>query len=322
MLTKPHPSLAPLEAVRVLAVGLRQGEVRALREKVADRPGLRISGARSLSEAVAFVSAGDFDVILADVDVWESDLGGVRSTVEKRHGDLGVILVGDAEAPLGDDTLGRLGAHDWLARAGAEPAAVAEAISSAWTDSRSARRRHTMVRWLEREARTDYVTGLYNRRAFEEELDRACGASRRQGTPVTLLMIDVTGMDAVVDAYGREHGDRMIARAASAVARCIRAHDFAARIGTDDFGVILANGDLDLGRRVARRISQEIERMNNEVWADDIPVSVGFGVASGIACTASALFEAAEVQLRRHKIAARPLPLFHERVHDDGPSVA
>jgi diguanylate cyclase (GGDEF)-like protein len=114
----------------------------------------------------------------------------------------------------------------------------------------------------------------------------------------------------------------MIRRTAMGIARCIRGTDTAARIGGDDFGVILHDGDLALGRLIARRISHEIERLNSSEWSDQLPLTVTFGVASGIGCEPSDLFAAADQQLSDYKSVRPMISVLRLHEESNGPSVA
>jgi diguanylate cyclase (GGDEF)-like protein len=199
---------------------------------------------------------------------------------------------------------------------------LAQAILAACQKARSSRRHETMVRWLERESHVDALTGLHNRRAFDDRLRDLCEAMARAGSPITLILMDVVGTAAVNDAYGRDTGDGMIRRAASGVLRSVRGADFAARVDGDDFGVIVPNADLELGRRIARRITHEIERMNTGEWQDEIPVEVTFGVASGAGCASSELYAAAHMELVRSRRGPSMVTRFPLPDDTDGPSVA
>jgi diguanylate cyclase (GGDEF)-like protein len=179
-----------------------------------------------------------------------------------------------------------------------------------------------MVRWLEREARTDHMTGLYNRRAFDDRLREICDVARLSNEPVTLLVVDVAGTRTVNEVHGHEAGDDMIRRAGAAIARCLRGCDFAARVAGDDFGVILPNSDMALGRLIARRISHEIDRLNVEDWANQLPVSLTFGVATGKNCQPADLFNAADQQLSHNKSVHPVIAMLRERDDSDGPYVA
>ena len=101
----------------------------------------------------------------------------------------------------------------------------------------------------------DSLTALPNRRLFEDRLDQAIKAGRRSGRQVALLYLDLDGFKSVNDLYGHDVGDIVLREAAVRIRSCIRISDTAARIGGDEFVVILLDVE---GRESARRVSQKI----------------------------------------------------------------
>ncbi len=108
------------------------------------------------------------------------------------------------------------------------------------------RRLQTAQQAAEAQALTDALTGLANRRALEGELDRECRLVARGGTGFALMHIDLDYFKAVNDTHGHAAGDAVLATVADVLRREIRASDTAARVGGDEFVVIL-RGQTDAG---------------------------------------------------------------------------
>lgn len=108
---------------------------------------------------------------------------------------------------------------------------------------------------LESQATQDSLTGLPNRRACDERLPEFFSASRRHGTDLSVLMIDIDGLKAINDALGHAAGDELIRLAASTIRTTIRRSDFAARLGGDEFAVLLPHSSLGAASRLAERIT-------------------------------------------------------------------
>ena len=143
----------------------------------------------------------------------------------------------------------------------------------------------------------DPVTGLGNRRAFEDQLyaDTRDGAGAGLGA---LLMIDVDEFKAVNDTHGHDAGDELLRFVGQAINQQIRAHDFAARVGGDEFAVILPRAELRVAAVIGERICESVRT------ASPLPVSVSIGIAALHADTRSAVL-AADSALYQAKSAGR-----------------
>ncbi len=315
-------SAAPPRTLRVLIVDDDAERVRAVRSILEASPRFLPQAARDPADAVSLLDEGAYDAALVYAALWLDPQSPLVRTLRERRTDVAVVLLLDDQFELEAVPSLKLGAHDFLAVRHLDAGQLALRIIAAVEENRTLRRRDTMVRWLEREARTDHLTGLYNRHAFDERLREECQTRRGTREPVTLVLADVVGTRLVNQAHGHDTGDDMLRRAAAVIAHCIRGADFAARIGGDDFGIILPGADLALGRLIARRIAQEIERRQLAEWADLVPLALSFGVATGVDCDAAELFAAADQQLSSRHRPAAVVPLLRGSSDTDGPSVA
>ncbi len=127
----------------------------------------------------------------------------------------------------------------------------------------------------EREARTDPLTGLANRRRFLEAVESELRRSERSGRHPAVLMLDVDGLKEVNDRHGHLAGDRLLTLVADHLKRATRAGDLAARLGGDEFAVLLYDCNAETALRVAERLCRSIggERVG------EVPVSVSVGLA-------------------------------------------
>lgn len=107
-------------------------------------------------------------------------------------------------------------------------------------------------------ALTDAVTGIANRPALRDALERAIACQKREGTPFSLVYIDLDGFKRVNDVHGHATGDRVLRLVAETLTDSIRAADIPARLGGDEFAVVLAGKDVDAAT-AAERIRQRIE---------------------------------------------------------------
>ena len=111
-----------------------------------------------------------------------------------------------------------------------------------------------MNRELQELARTDALTGLANRRAFDETLKAEFLRSRRFLTPAALLMIDIDHFKTINDAYGHDMGDRALVALAATLKTTARTTDLSARVGGEEFVLLLAGTTLAGGMELAERL--------------------------------------------------------------------
>jgi diguanylate cyclase (GGDEF)-like protein len=133
---------------------------------------------------------------------------------------------------------------------------------------------------LERLATTDGMTGIYNRRHFLTLADHEWGRSRRYGRELSFLMIDIDYFKKINDGFGHEIGDRMIVHLTNLANSCKRVPDVLARIGGEEFAMLLPETDLTGAEMVAERLRCEVVENPLVVTSGKIPATVSIGVAT------------------------------------------
>lgn len=132
---------------------------------------------------------------------------------------------------------------------------------------------------LERQAKTDALTGISNRREFDATAHREIARARRQGDTVSLLLMDIDSFKSINDAHGHMAGDRILKIVAGACASHLREIDLLARYGGDEFAILLPGTDLNGARVVAERIREALEQLVIAVEGGRLlPLTVSLGV--------------------------------------------
>jgi len=116
----------------------------------------------------------------------------------------------------------------------------------------------------------DQLTDLYNRRFFDEELVRL---DKKRNLPISIIYADLNGLKTMNDAFGHINGDKLIAIVANVLKTECRADDIIARVGGDEFVILLPNTDYILAEKLARRLKEKIKRKK----IMNVPISVSFG---------------------------------------------
>jgi two-component system cell cycle response regulator len=132
---------------------------------------------------------------------------------------------------------------------------------------------------LEQLAITDPLTGLYNRRYFEERMQETFSLIGRHKVSIHLLMFDLDHFKAVNDRWGHSVGDAVLVHFSEIMRRCVRRHDIIARIGGEEFVAAMLNIPVDQAKRAAERIRREIESLPYKVGPEDILVTTSVGLA-------------------------------------------
>lgn len=145
----------------------------------------------------------------------------------------------------------------------------------------------------------DSLTGLYNRTYFEEEVHRM-EVSRRM--PVSLVMCDINGLKVINDAFGHAEGDRLIRDAAELLRQTCRAEDVIARVGGDEFIILLPGIDAEGAALLAARIEEMCRTQETIRGEGEYPLSISAGYAArreGKVAMEDLLLEAEEMLYRR-----------------------
>lgn len=129
-------------------------------------------------------------------------------------------------------------------------------------------------------ARIDPLTGLYNRRAFDECCDIEFSRAQRSGAPFAIIMCDLDHFKNVNDEYGHHVGDEVLRRFANTLKEHIRKHDVVARFGGEEFVLLLPGKDTEQGLEVAEKLRAKTADTQITI-GDDVclTLSASFGVA-------------------------------------------
>jgi diguanylate cyclase (GGDEF)-like protein len=128
----------------------------------------------------------------------------------------------------------------------------------------------------------DPLTGLYNRRHFEERLASELAAARRHERPLSLLMCDVDHFKAINDAHGHLAGDEALKLVAFVLRGAVRKEDVLARYGGEEFVIVARETQLDGARALAERIRRAIEKSRCAWQGQDLGVTVSIGVTVSV----------------------------------------
>ncbi len=184
--------------------------------------------------------------------------------------------------------------------------------------AREARLRAAAQGELEKQALTDFLTGLPNRRQFEMSLEREWRRAARTGTSLAVVLFDADHFKKLNDRYGHAVGDEMLKLIASVLDRCARRPcDLPARIGGEEFALLLADTTAEGAAIVAERIRSMLREQAASAYGGDPSVTLSAGVAATTGrspASSASLLAAADSALYRAKEEGRDRIKVHEEL--------
>ena len=217
----------------------------------------------------------------------------LRSQTETRHIPI-LVIVDDSEQEQVSKAL-ELGVSDYIMR----PIDFSEVRARALTQL-SYKRHHEELRGaLEKSvdmAFTDGLIGLYNRRFVTRHLSGLAQGPNAEGRDIALIMVDIDHFKNVNDTYGPDVGDQVIKEISARLQVIVRGQDLAARLGGEEFLIVISTATEEIAQMIAERIRDEIA--NVPIKAATLRGSVDVTVSVGVAMRDNA-FETPEVQLKR-----------------------
>jgi diguanylate cyclase len=132
------------------------------------------------------------------------------------------------------------------------------------------------------EAFTDAVSGVFNRKAFDDKLRLLLGRWKRESESFVLIMADLDHFKWINDTHGHAVGDRVLHEVGVLLRKCLREGDFVGRYGGDEFALLLPHTDMAIGKQVADRLHLEATRCNFGVGAksEQAALTISFGLAA------------------------------------------
>ncbi len=258
--------------IRVLLVG-DADEARWLR-MLLDSQGpspFRIEQTPDLVPTAECLAKGAPDVVLLHIG---ADKSRSRKAVESAHATVPrvpLIALSDVEDEAQALQLLQSGAQDFLSKGRLTRAGVIRSL-------RYAIERHRLQKNLHSLSLLDDLTGLHNRRGFRALAEQHLRLIRRKGAAL-LIYLDLDNLKAVNDTFGHLEGNRALLETAVILRSCFRQADIVARMGGDEFCVLMTDARQDTAQEVRRRLAQRLER-TNAIPGRRYQLSLSVGIAN------------------------------------------
>ncbi len=243
----------------------------------------RVEVVKDGSQAMARARDANFDLIVVSLGISSGDplrlCSHIRTTEETRQ--VPVLILVEEEDTDRLATGLELGVNDYLVR----PIDQNELLARARTQVRRKRYQDELRANYQKSmsmAMTDSLTGLFNRRYAMTHLEAHLERSRAQ--PVSLMMLDIDHFKSINDTYGHPVGDEVLVELSARIGRYVRGIDLAARLGGEEFVVVLPETDEEFAAHVAERLRRNIadEPFSIAVDPSKLDVTCSIGVAQSV----------------------------------------
>ena len=233
----------------------------------------QIARAKTLGEGLTLLSREQFDAVLLDLSL--PDAFGLP-TVRQVHATSPtipvVVLSGVNDQNLALQAV-QQGAQDYLVKGQGHPELLARAVRYAIERKRSEERLTYLAQY-------DHLTGLVNRTLFRDRLVHAMARSKRMQQPIGLMLLDLDRFKAVNDTFGHDMGDELLKVVSERLKACVREVDTVARMGGDEFTIILEGASseqniLVVAKRITESIATAFELKGHQI---SIGVSIGITI--------------------------------------------
>ena len=303
------------KTVQLLLVEDDLADAKFLRACLARSKGSKpdITHAQCLNDALALLQDTRFDVILLDLNLPDATGEVSVSKIQDACPKIPIVILSGEDNE--DYAIGILnqGVQDYLVKWDGEGATILRSIRYA------IERKRTELR-LTFLATYDSLTEIPNRNFFVEHLNKAVSRAQRNGTLLGLVFLDLDRFKGVNDTLGHYFGDRLLCAVAKRISAAVRNGDIVARMGGDEFAILLENmNDTQAAEAVARKLTEVLaEPYELDGGSVNITVSVGITIYPKDHGDPETLVKNADMAMYQAKSAGRNgYQFFNEKMHDE-----
>jgi two-component system cell cycle response regulator len=263
--------------------------------------GLKIDHFDSGETAIEALKKNDYDLVITDF-LLKGKISGLGIVREIRGGPqayLPVLVISGFDDVSRKIEILRSGASDFVPKPVMEEELLAR-VRTLVSNKRMIDELEHQKKLLMEMALTDQLTSLYNRHCLMDIAPKQLSQAQRHGYPVSIMIVDVDNFKSINDLHGHQAGDEVLATIAGIMKECCRQGDYAARVGGEEFLILLNHCDAENARRRAEIVRSRIETAKPA----GLPTTASFGVtelAVGQKFTFDQLFAAADKALYHSK---------------------
>ncbi len=268
------------QQVAILSIEDKDADFTAVENILAAHGQFQLTRVKSIRAGFKQLETGKFDLIFLDYLLPDGNGLDFLETVNRKGFDIPVVVITGQGDELIASRIIQAGACDYLPKAKVSGKALLRIISNAMEKAGLRREMRIAQEKLAEMSVRDELTGLFNRRYFQEALEREVSGAERYGHVLTLCMIDLDHFKRVNDSYGHLCGDRVLREFGRLVGESIRKYDVGCRYGGEEFALILPDTPLDKAKALCERFRERIRNHTFTYESLSLTITISIGIAT------------------------------------------
>ncbi|OQY04854.1 MAG: hypothetical protein B6I22_08665 [Desulfobacteraceae bacterium 4572_123] len=275
---------------------------------LSDHEQINLSRSNSIEDALQVLKQNHFDLILLDYLLSDGNGLDFLRRMEKEGLEIpAVVITGQGDEMIAKQVI-QAGAYDYLPKNRIGESSLLRVINNTLEKARLKREIKNAQEKLTMMSIRDELTRLYNRRYFNEVIEKEVSRAMRYDTDLVLCMIDLDYFKKINDTYGHLAGDMTLSEIAGMLKKCVRQTDLCCRYGGEEFTVIMANTDTKGAGKVSERFRKMVAHQLFKHNSSKFHCTVSVGIAAfnpELKQSSTELLEAADYALYKAKAQGR-----------------
>jgi two-component system cell cycle response regulator len=266
--------------VSILAIEDKDDDFAKVRHNLQDHHQFALTRVKTIREAFAILDKASFDLIFLDYLLPDGTGLSFLEAINSKGLETPVVVITGQGDELIASRIIQAGAYDYLPKTKVSAKALLRIISNALEKASLKREMRMAQEKLAEMSVRDELTGMFNRRYFQEALEREVSGAQRYGHVLALCMIDLDHFKRVNDTHGHLCGDRVLKEFGRLLNDSIRQYDVGCRYGGEEFAVILPDTSLDKALALCERFRERIKAHEFTYEALTLRITASVGVAA------------------------------------------
>ena len=248
-------------------------------KKMLERQGLsNVQQAKTIKEGKTLLKKNPYDLLFIDYLLPDGDGFDILGYIQEKEIKLPIVMItGQGDEQIASKAI-RHGAYDYLTKSTIDQSSLFYCVTNAIEKFRLNREIALAMQKMAEMAIKDELTGLYNRRYFNDALENEIARAGRYNNNFTLCMIDIDHFKKLNDQYGHETGDFVLTKIGSFLLKFMRKNDLSCRYRGEEFAIILPHTDIKNAQILCERFRKKIENHKFKSDSKELRITVSIGV--------------------------------------------